>query len=205
MVKTNTQTFGSNKSAYYTQNRLKTFTVAAMLMAMNIVLSSFSIPVPGGHFYLNDCVICTAALLLDMPEAIMVAALGSFLGDAIFYPAPMFVTLITRAVQTLIIVGISHPRRGENPGLVRSIPGLLLGQAVMVLGYSIGRAFVYATPEYAVIKLPFEILQAGVGAVFGLVIVFFTPVRKVFHQLVGSGKAPKDESKTESGELNVNQ
>ena len=40
-------------------------TMTAVLMAMNVVLSSFSIPVPGGHLYLNDIVIRTAAIPLD--------------------------------------------------------------------------------------------------------------------------------------------
>ena len=33
-------------------------TVTAMLMALNIAMSSFGVPVPGGHLYLNDAVIC---------------------------------------------------------------------------------------------------------------------------------------------------
>ena len=32
-------------------------TVTAVLMAMNVALSSFGVPVPGGHLYLNDVVI----------------------------------------------------------------------------------------------------------------------------------------------------
>ncbi|MCI5517490.1 MAG: ECF transporter S component, partial [Roseburia sp.] len=41
-------------------------------MALNIALSSFGVPVPGGHFYLNDIVICTAAILLDPFSAFLV-------------------------------------------------------------------------------------------------------------------------------------
>lgn len=44
---------------------VKWLTVTAMLMALNIAMSSFGVPVPGGHLYLNDAVICTAAILLD--------------------------------------------------------------------------------------------------------------------------------------------
>ena len=39
--------------------------VTAVLMGMNVALSSFGVPVPGGHLYLNDIVICTAGILLD--------------------------------------------------------------------------------------------------------------------------------------------
>ena len=37
---------------------VKRFTLIAMLLAMTIVLSSFSIPVPGGHLYFNDLSHC---------------------------------------------------------------------------------------------------------------------------------------------------
>ena len=45
----------------------RTLTVTAVLLAMNIVMSSsvLSIPVPGGHMYLNDLIICTAAVLVN--------------------------------------------------------------------------------------------------------------------------------------------
>lgn len=43
---------------------LRLLTASALLMAVNVLLSSFGLPVPGGHLYLNDVVIDTAALLL---------------------------------------------------------------------------------------------------------------------------------------------
>lgn len=38
--------------------------VTAMFMALNVAMSSFGVPVPGGHLYMNDIVICTAAIRL---------------------------------------------------------------------------------------------------------------------------------------------
>ena len=32
----------------------------AMFMALNVAMSSFGVPVPGGHLYMNDIVICLA-------------------------------------------------------------------------------------------------------------------------------------------------
>ena len=37
--------------------QIKVMAVTAILMAFNIVLSSFGVPVPGGHMYLNDVII----------------------------------------------------------------------------------------------------------------------------------------------------
>ena len=50
---------------------IKWITITAMFMALNVVMSSFSGPVPGGHLYLNDVVICTAAILLDLPPLVL--------------------------------------------------------------------------------------------------------------------------------------
>ena len=72
---------------------VKKLTAAAVLMAMNIIMSisALSIPVPGGHMYLNDVIIVTAAVLLEPFYAFAVGGLGAFIGDMLFYPAPMFV------------------------------------------------------------------------------------------------------------------
>ena len=62
-------------------------TMTALFMAFNIALSSFGIPVPGGHLYLCDVAICLASILLGPFEAFAVGGIGSFLGDMIFYPS----------------------------------------------------------------------------------------------------------------------
>ena len=82
----------STTSSLRTVRPIKWLTVTAMLMALNIAMSSFGIPVPGGHLYLNDAIICTAAILLDPLGAFVVGGVGAFLGDFFFYPAPMFVS-----------------------------------------------------------------------------------------------------------------
>ena len=55
---------------------------------------------------------------------------------------------------------------------VNALIGVVLGALIMVIGYTLGRAFIYSTPEYAILKLPFQFLQAGVGAVAAMIICF---------------------------------
>lgn len=141
----------------------------AMLMALNIALSSFGVPVPGGHLYLNDIVICAAALLLDPVGAFLVGGVGAFLGDLFFYPTPMFVSLVTHGLQAVAISLCAHRMMKEKP-VIASLIGVLLGAVIMVVGYSLGRAFIYATPAAAIAKLPYQILQALVGAALGMVL-----------------------------------
>lgn len=150
---------------------VKNITVTALFMAMTVIMSmSFlSVPVPGGHLYFCDAVICIAAILLDPPEAFMVGGVGSFIGDFLFYPAPMFVSLVSHGAQA-VIISVCTRRLFKRRPLLGKIVGVTLGSAVMVVGYTLGRAFVYSTPEYAIVKLPFEILQALIGAVAGVLV-----------------------------------
>ena len=139
---------------------VKWLTVTAMLMALNIAMSSFGVPVPGGHLYLNDAVICTAAILLDPLGAFFVGGVGAFLGDFFFYPAPMFVSLVTHGLQAVV-------HRGRA-----ALVGVILGIIINVVGYSVGRALVYATPEAAMLKFPFQVFQATFGAVVSMLLCF---------------------------------
>ena len=161
---------------------LRWMTVTAMLMAVNVALSSFGVPVPGGHLYLNDIVICTAGILLDPFGAFMVGGIGAFLGDFFFYPTPMFVSLATHGLQAIVIsLCVRHAFKGRKAlgaGL-----GVFLGAIIMVTGYSLGRAFLYSTPEYALLKLPFQILQATVGAVAAMILCFRFQLLELYRKM----------------------
>ena len=149
----------------------------AMFTALNVIMSSFGIPVPGGHLYLNDVIICTAALVLDPFSAFIVGGVGSFLGDFFFYPAPMFVSLVTHGLQA-VAISLIVGKKTEEPKLFRAILAVTVGAIIMIVGYSLGRAYIYSTPEYAIAKLPFQFLQAGAGAVAGVILLFKSPLRR---------------------------
>lgn len=157
-------------------------TITALLMAMNVAMSSFGVPVPGGHFYLNDVIICTAAILLDPLAAFMVGGVGAFLGDLFFYPTPMFVSLVTHGLQAVVIsLCVRHVGKpGSKSG---AVIGVILGAIIMVVGYSLGRAFLYSTPEYALLKLPYQILQAAIGAVGGILLCYTAKLKDIFDKI----------------------
>ena len=169
------------------KNKTKRTTVwlctTAMLMAVNVAMSSFGVPVPGGHLYMNDIVICLAAIMLDPFAAFMVGGVGAFLGDLFFYPLPMFVSLVTHGLQAVVISVFSHYVMKKHP-IISSGIGVTVGAVIMVVGYSLGRAFIYSTPEYAILKLPYQILQAAVGAVLGMVLCWRCGIYKLYTKMV---------------------
>ena len=173
--------------------------LTAMFMALNVAMSSFGVPVPGGHLYLNDIIICTAAIILDPVAAFIVGGVGAFLGDLFFYPLPMFVSLVTHGLQAVIISVFSHYVLKKHPVLASGI-GVSIGAVIMVVGYSLGRAFIYSTPEYAVMKLPFQILQAVVGAVVGMLLCWKCGVYKLYNKALAKTSGGKREEHKQPAE-----
>ena len=51
------ETISTTAFATHTKHNTRWLTICGLLMAINIGLSSFGIPVPGGHLYLNDTAI----------------------------------------------------------------------------------------------------------------------------------------------------
>ncbi len=152
-------------------NKSKWITATAVFMGMNIALCAFGIPVPGGHLYLNDVVICTASLLLDPVGAFIVGGIGAFLGDFIFYPIPMFVSLAAHGLQAAMISMLFHSLFPGHRRLSAFI-STVIGAVIMVTLYTLGKIFVYSTFEYAMIKLPYEIAQAILGIAGSMLLCF---------------------------------
>lgn len=167
------------------RDKIRWLCISAIFMALNIMMSSFGIPVPGGHLYLNDIIIDTAAILLDPIAAFMVGGVGAFLGDVFFYPAPMFVSLVTRGLQAIAISLIAHKTLREKPIDASSI-GVLVGAVISLVGYSLGRAYFYGTPEAALLKLPYQLLMAFGGGVIALLLCWKCGVEKLYRKWVRS-------------------
>ncbi len=165
---------------------VKKLTAAAVLMAMNIIMSisALSIPVPGGHMYLNDVIIVTAAVLLEPLYAFLVGGVGAFIGDMLFYPTPMFVSLAVHGLQALVISLFVH--RWMKAGPVRaSIVGTAVGWVTCFTGYTLGRAFIYSTPAYAVAKFPFQVLQTAVGSALALLLCWKCGLVRLYKKQFG--------------------
>ena len=87
----------------------------------------------------------------------------------------MFVSLFSHGFEALIISYFAHKFAGEQK---KVILGIFIGAAVMVTGYTLGRAFIYATPVISLVKFPFECLQAAVGAGLGYNLVYHAGIEK---------------------------
>lgn len=194
----------------------------AVLTALTVVLSSFSIPTPvGAHVYLTDAAIIFAGLVLDPLSAFIVGGVGAFIGDAIFYPAAMFVSLFTHGAQAVAVSLIAGGVRkfaddgGKDDFKNKTVPAFwkivlagVAGCVIMAGGYAFGNACIYggtfADPHWgvAIAKIPFEILQAGVGAVLAPILAYKTPLKKVFFAVNKKKEETQETQPEENSEKN---
>lgn len=194
----------------------------ALLTALTVVLSSFSIPTPvGAHVYLTDAAIIFAGLVLDPLSAFIVGGVGAFIGDAIFYPAAMFVSLFTHGAQAVAVSLIAGGVRkfaddgGKDDFKNKTVPAFwkivfagVAGCVIMAGGYAFGNACIYggtfADPHWgvAIAKIPFEILQAGVGAVIAPILAYKTPLKKVFFAVNKKKEETQETQPEENSEKN---
>ena len=94
-------------------------------------------------------------------------------------------------IQAVVISIFSHYVMKKHP-IISSGIGVAIGSIIMIVGYSLGRAFIYSTPEYAILKLPYQILQAVVGAIMGMVLCWKCGIYKVFRRTVGLQEVKKE-------------
>ncbi|MBM7686371.1 hypothetical protein, partial [Defluviitalea raffinosedens] len=79
----------------------------------------------------------------------------------------------------------SHKVLKNKPVLASGI-GVTIGAVIMVVGYTLGKIYVYSTFEYVMVKLPYEIAQGAVGAVFGMLLCWRCGIHKLFNHMINS-------------------
>ena len=166
-------------------NTTKKITLTALLMAMNIVMSSFSVPTPVGGMYLNDIIIVAAAILLEPTYAFMVGGVGAFIGDLLFYPAPMFVSLAVHGIQAIVISLCARHLIKSKP-VAASVIGAVIGWVICCGGYTLGRWFIYSTPAYAIAKIPLQLIQTAATSAVALILIWPCGIKKQYDRIIGN-------------------
>ena len=99
----------------------------------------------------------------------------------------MFVSLVTHGLQA-VVISLCARRMLKNRPVTASAIGSAFGLLITVVGYTLGRAFIYGTPAYAVAKLPFQILQTAVGSAAALLLCWKAGLVKLYNKQFGEKK-----------------
>lgn len=149
--------------------------ISAVLMALVCIATLFfKVPIPLGYAHLGNAFIFLAAFLLDNPEALIVAGVGSALADMLGgYTEWIIPTLIIKCIMGFVIAAIMH-RGHSNKGVlnINSVAGVLVGSVEMVLGYFIAGSIIYGNIVTGAAQIPGLISEAIVGIVLFYLLAF---------------------------------
>ncbi len=174
---------------------VRQITFTAILTAITAALCSFHIPLGFANLYLVDIAVCMAGILLNPFLASIAGGVGAFIGDLIFYPQAMLVTLTVRTAQVVVISVFSHYILKNKP-FVSSLIGCVIGVFIMALGYSYFSVLFYSRIEQAISKLPLEALQAVIGVIVAMPLCYKTGLKDVFESYVKKDAVSEQNSET---------
>ncbi|MCK9286371.1 MAG: ECF transporter S component [Sphaerochaetaceae bacterium] len=152
--------------------------LVAILTAVVVVFTmvpKIATPVVKGYISLCDVVICFAAFLFGPWVAAIAGGLGSALADLLGgYAQWAPFSLIVHGLQGMIMGCIALPTKKKNqttlntPVWRMALAGVV-GMVVMVAGYYLTASLFYGF-EPALVEVPLNLLQSGVGVIIGIIV-----------------------------------
>ena len=144
---------------------------AGMLCALALALTLVSVPLPPGYINLGDVAVLFAAFTLPMWYAALAAGVGAALADlilgfAVYAPA----TLVIKSLAALTACLLLKPM-GRHKAL--RLVALVIASLIIPAGYLVYEGWVLGYgAATALAGLPWNLLQAGVGAVAAYALSF---------------------------------
>ncbi len=145
---------------------------AALMTAIVMALTLIVLPLPMSEGYINlgDAGVYAAVAAVGGVWGVAAAALGSMLADIILaYSLYAPATLIIKGLAALFALMVLRKLKGAWRLL-----GLLASGVFIACGYLVFETF-FVTDSFAValVNLPFNLVQAAIGASLGYVLISF--------------------------------
>lgn len=150
--------------------KTKTLTFMGMFAAL-IFLMTFALHIPtgfnGGYIHVGDAFIYLAAAMLPRPFAMLAAAVGAGLSDAMT-PGAMIWVPATIIIKPLCCLPFTN--KSEKLLCGRNILGTVLSGIITIVGYGIAAAFMTGSVSVAIAEAPFQLVQSTGSAICFIVI-----------------------------------
>lgn len=163
-------------------NKTRKLTLGGLLIAIVFVTTWFTRipgPVAPGYITFGDIFIMTAAIIIGRNMGFVAGAFGSALADiAVGGLAFAPVTFIVKGLEGYLTGVIAGSYDGNRQaGRVKTILAVCVGALVMVAGYFLSEMYILRIFDstfgytYAITELPANLVQGGVSAAAGYLIV----------------------------------
>ncbi len=163
----------------------KKLVLTALFTALIMISTLFiRIPLPLGYVNLGDAFILLAVFILNPVYGGIAAGLGAGLADLAGYPLYAPATLVIKAgmavVAWLVYKALEKATKKE---VLAQIVGGMCGAIVMALGYFLYEILLFTTVGVAIVNLPWNILQGGVGTALAVAVMRVLRATKILERI----------------------
>ncbi len=163
----------------------KKLVMTALFMALTMIATMFiRIPLPLGYVNLGDAFIFLSVFLLGPVCGTIAGGVGAGLADLFGYITYAPGTLVIKsamAILTWLIYQIL--KNATKRTVLAEIAGGIVGTIVMAAGYFLYEVLLFTTAGVAILNMPWNLLQGGVGLAIAVAVMRVLSATKVLDKL----------------------
>ena len=153
--------------------------VSAALVAVFTIAVRIPVPATAGYISLCDAAVVFASYAFGPFTGMIAGGLGSAFADLLGgYPQFAVLSLVVHGLEALLAGVII---KGRSNSVLYMILGAVISIAVVCGGYLLLETLFITTFASALVEVPMNALQSGVGSVIGLLL--YAAVRKAYRNL----------------------
>ena len=159
----------------------KNLVATALFMALTIVATMFiRIPLPLGYVNLGDAFIFLAVFILGPVCGVIAGGVGAGIADLFGYITYAPGTLVIKSAMALVAWLVYQLlKTATKKAMLAEIAGGIAGTIVMAVGYFVYEVLLFTTAGVAVLNMPWNFLQGGVGITIAVAVMRVLTATKV--------------------------
>ena len=146
-----------------TTDRLRKFTITALMAALTCIATFMRVPAPLGYIHLGDAFVILSGITLGPIYGACAAGIGSLLPDLLGYPHYALATLLIKALTALVS---SLIYRWFKKNIYSVIAAGIIGGIIVTLGYFTFEYYILGFEAAAISGIPLN----GVQNLFGIIL-----------------------------------
>lgn len=153
--------------------KTKKLILTALLMSLIMVATMFiRIPLPLGYVNLGDAFVFLSVFILGPIYGTVAAGIGSALADLFGYIIYAPGTLIVKTAMALTAYILYKVLlKATKKTFLAELAAGIVGTIVMAFGYFLYETLFFSTASVAIVNLPWNLLQGGVGVAISTMVM----------------------------------
>ena len=163
----------------------KKLVTTALFMAFTMIATMFiRIPLSLGYVNLGDAFIFLAVFILGPVCGVIAGGVGAGLADLFGYITYAPGTLVIKSAMALVAWLVYQLlKKSTKKAMFAEIAGGIVGTIVMAVGYFAYEILLFTTAGVALLNMPWNLLQGGVGVTIAVAVMRVLTATKTLDKL----------------------